>query len=282
MRGALPIARRCKRMSREVVIQPDVISAQIPILLSRRTLSLMGEVINFTNCPLRLDNGDLIQLNEQKSGHLSFPMDILSFQSSERGVIEEETIFAAEGVSLTRSEVGKLHLRTGRADAAILRQMKQNAGRVCGPNIIQEVVKDCPRLNSRACISPNIASRYLSPYSGFSVFLDICYPKEGSGRKFPHLAVVDAFSRFLICVSIESLFPTVVIASFGRNWMAFLGRPRFLMKDGGPGTRSKEREAFGSIYDMAMVINPPGSVNQMGVIERHLGILKIGIEEIRH
>ena len=62
--------------------------------------------------------------------------------------------------------------------------------------------------------------------------------------------------------------------------MAFLGRPRFLMKDGGPGTRSKEWESFGAIYDIVMVINPPWSVNQMGMIERHLGTLQIGIEKI--
>ena len=62
--------------------------------------------------------------------------------------------------------------------------------------------------------------------------------------------------------------------------MAFLVRHRFLMKDGGAGARSKEWGAFGSIYDIVMVINLPGSVNQMGAIERHLGILKIGIEKI--
>ena len=35
------------------------------------------------------------------------------------------------------------------------------------------------------------------------------------------------------------------------------------------------------MYDIVMVINPPGSVNQMGMIERHLGILKIGLGKVR-
>ena len=63
--------------------------------------------------------------------------------------------------------------------------------------------------------------------------------------------------------------------------MGLLGRPRFLMKDRGPGTRSKEWEAFASVYDIVMILSPPGSVNQMGMIERHLGILKIGLEKVK-
>ena len=128
----------------------------------------------------------------------------------------------------------KLHRHTGHAEASILGQMIRTAGRVCDAKIIQDVVKNCPCVNSRAVISPNIDNRYLSIYPGFSVFLDICSPREGTGRKFPHLAVIDAFPRFLICVPIDSLRPVSVIASFGRNWMSFLGHPRFLMKDGAP------------------------------------------------
>ena len=217
MRGTLPITMRCKRMVREAAMQLDVINAQIPILLPRRTLPLMGEVINFTNCSLRLGNGDLIQLDEQKSGRMSLALDISPFQSTGGNLIGEATIFAAEAVSLTRSEIEKLHRHTGHADASILRQMIQNAGRIFGPDAIHEVIKNCPCVNSRARISPNIANRYLSHYPGFSAFLDIWYPKEGSGRKFPHLAVIDAVSRFLICVPIVSLAPTVAISSFGRN-----------------------------------------------------------------
>ena len=114
------------------------------------------------------------------------------------------------------------------------------------------------------------------------MFFDIRYPKEGSGRKFPHLAVNDSFSRFLICVPVECLGPSAVIACSERIWMAFLGRPRFLIKDGG-GARSKEWESFGAIYiyDIVMFINSPVSVNQMEMIERHLEILKVGIEKIR-
>ena len=115
----------------------------------------------------------------------------------------------------------------------MLRQMIRNAGRLRDFEIIQYVVKKCSCFNSRARISPNIANRYLSPsVSGVLGVLDICYPKEGSGHKFPHLAVIDSCYRFLICVPVESLVPTAVIACFELRWMAFLGRPRFLIKEG--------------------------------------------------
>ena len=128
-------------MVRDVVIHLDAISDRIPILLSRRTLPLMGAVLNFTNCPIRLANGDLIQPNEQKSGHKSLPVDILPFQSSGKHLVGEEAIIAAEGGLLARAEIKKLHLHTGHDDAPILRQMIQNAGRVCSPDTIQEVIK---------------------------------------------------------------------------------------------------------------------------------------------
>ena len=83
MRGKLPVLRLGKKVMREVAVQLDELDAGIPILLSRRTLSLVGAVINFTNCPLTLENGDLAQLEEKSSGHMSLPLNILSIQSNE-------------------------------------------------------------------------------------------------------------------------------------------------------------------------------------------------------
>ena len=280
LHGTLPIIRKGEATTRQVTIQLDVIQTSIPILISRRTLSLMGAVIDFAECTLRLSNGDITQLCEQKTGHLLLSLDVKSFQPCMTENREREEVFVSDSNAMTKPEVGKLHRHTGHAEAGILAQMIRTAGRTCDPQVIQEVVKECPCVNSRATISPNIAGRYLSPYPGFSVFLDICYPREGTGHRYPHLGIIDSFSRFLIVIPLQSLRPEEVIASFERHWMTFLGSPRFLMKDGGPGTRSKAWEEFASVYDIVMVINPPGSVNQMGMIERHLGILKVGLEKV--
>ena len=74
--GTLPILRQGERTAREVAIKLDVIQAPIPILISRKALSLMGDLVDFADCSLRLSNGDLAQLSEQNSGHLLLPIDI--------------------------------------------------------------------------------------------------------------------------------------------------------------------------------------------------------------
>ena len=59
------------------------------------------------------------------------------------------------------------------------------------------------------------------------------------------------------------------------------GMPNFSLNDGRHGTVSDEWQAFGSVLDIVMVVNPVRSPSQMRTIERHVGLLKSGIQKIQ-
>ena len=59
-----------------------------------------------------------------------------------------------------------------------------------------------------------------------------------------------------------------------------MGRPKFLLKDGGPGTIGTIWDEYSSIYDVCSVANPTKTPSQMGLVERSVGVIKFGLDRI--
>ena len=121
----------------------------------------------------------------------------------------------------------------------------------------------------------------LSPTPGEQCFPDIYYPIEGSGHQHPFLIMVCAMTRFTVSVPIPSMRAEVAIKAFGKHWMMFAGRPRFLIRDSGPGTIAGVWADFCAVWGITLITNPVNTPAQMGMVERSVAIIKMGMRRIK-
>ena len=75
-----------------------------------------------------------------------------------------------------------------------------------------------------------------------------------------------------------SIKPIDAVTSFEIFRMHWLGRPRFLIRDAGPGLVGNDWNAYARIHDITLLRNPTRTPNQMGILERHVALLKVAIE----
>ena len=88
---------------------------------------------------------------------------------------------------------------------------------------------------------------------------------------------MDSFSRLIICVQVPSLFPQEIVDAFNRRRVAFMGIPRYVIRDGGPCLAVRSRGRFADAFNLALVKSPTKEPAQMGAIERHVGLLEISL-----
>ena len=274
------VERADKRSEVEVGFLCDVVDTDIPVLISREALVRMHATLCFTSNRLYLSSG-FIQLLMTPSGHLGLPAKFKSTPTI--SIVDKEWIFAAssnEAKLLTRAEVKKIHIQLGHAQWKQLADVFRTAGYQANDALIQSVVVECGCSCARAKSHVSLVNAHFSPYPGYAVYLDIVYLQPNTGHKFPYLLILDSFSRFLVCVPSTSIRATELLQIFDTFWMHFLGRPRFMIRDGGPGLIGNAWTAYGKTYNVTMVCSPTGQPTQMGAIERHVSLLKTAIERI--
>ena len=148
--------------------------------------------------------------------------------------------------------------------------MFRTAGYRANEDFIQTVITECGRIASLIRSHVSVANAHFPPYPGYAVYLDVVYLKPSTGHQFPFLLIFDSFSRFIVCVPSKSLKSTEMLSLFGIFWMQFLGRPRYMIRDGGPVLIGNAWAAYGAIYNVAMVCSHTNQPSQMGAIERDM------------
>ena len=187
----------------------------------------------------------------------------------------------SDNLGMVKTELFKLHVHLGHAPAPQIIAMLTLSKRTFSEKVIEDMIRECVCTSSVASNFKAVANTHTSPFPGYCVFIDVIYPEPMSGHSLPFLTVVGAFSRFAICPALRNLKPEHLIGVCEKRWVSFLRTPRFLVKDGGPGTAAGCWGQFAIIHNIAMVVNPTNAPCQMGRIERHVGILKIGLGRIQ-
>ena len=144
----------------------------------------------------------------------------------------------------------------------------------------QKFVSACPCWNDRAGVSKSLANTHLSIFPGFSIFIDISCLREKTRHDRPCLTAMDSFSRFTTCAQIHSIRPEQLIDTMGRRWVAFVGIPRYAIRGGCPGFVGSARNTFSSVFNVTLMTSPPREAEQMGALERHVGLLGTAISSI--
>ena len=264
-----------------VELAAELVDASIPFLLSREALAKMSANICFKKQTMCIHKMGSIQLSENHAGHLILPFDIASSSCRIYAVDEEDVFPAVSTTDLSVEELKKLHYHLGHATLpSMLNTLKASKKSFRQDDLLQ-VFRECTCSNSRPRISSSVAHSHRAPFPGYLIYIDIVYLQPGTGHDFPYLFVIDGFSRFVSCILAESLMPDHLIILLHRYWIYWLGVPKFICRDGGPGTRGRPWNKFAQTFGVCLITSPTGEPSQMGALERHVALLKVGIERIR-
>ena len=242
----------------------------------------MRDSLSFWAHKLTVSELGALQLITTTSGHLT-----LSAKIEEEGDQKQMDIrmcFPAKDKVvkvLAASEIMKIHIQLWHCQARQLIATLETSGyRIQRENITSIIKKcGCGPIKSRSYVS--VANSHISPYPGYALFLDVIYLRPDTGHQHPYLLILDTFSRFLVCVPSNSIKNHELIRLFEVQWVFFLGLPKFIVRDGGPGLIGGAWTAYGKLRCIALVCNPTNTPSQMGALERHVALLKLALVKIR-
>ena len=183
-------------------------------------------------------------------------------------------------VELSEVQLKKLHIHLGHAPYSCMVDTLRASGRNFDSAVLKRLIDERPCFNSRSQVGSSAATVHKAPFPGYAVFFDIVYLKERIRRDFPFFFVLGGFSRFIVCPPAKSIRPVRLVEIFMRQWVFFFGFPLFLIRDGGPGTFSAEWNSFDNTHCVCLATSPPECSSQMGALERHVGLVKLGISRI--
>ena len=277
IRGFLDLETKAGFKRTPICVKCDVVEASIPVLISRLTLVRMSATIRFDTNTLIIGSSGTVKLSVSKSGHLILPLCVDSGKDTlfDHGLVECYPVQTKPVMDLI--DLVKIHKQLGHVHERQLAHVLRQAGYDVNPVELKKLIDKCGCRDSRVRSYSSIANAHLAPYPGYAVFVDIVYLRK-TGHKDPYVMMIDSFSRFLVCVPTPSIKPRDIIRIFEIFWMHWLGRPRFLIRDSGPGLVGNDWNDYARIHDISLICNPTDTPSQMGALERHVGLLKTAID----
>ena len=270
--------------SHRILLRCDIVEAEIPILLSRAALVKMKVSISFDENKLMVGKAGSVRLSTTTSGHICLPAEYLPDELVRTR--EEEWCFPMDSEDKkkrmrTDAELLKIQTQLGHAPSRRMISLMNNGGFLVGEELADAIISKCGCASLRMKTHASVANAHLSPYPGYAIFIDVIYAQQHTGHAFPHLFMMDSFSRFMVCVAAKNIKTKVLVMLFEIHWVGFLGRPRFMIRDGGPGLIGAERLSYGEVHGITLVCNPTNNSYQMGSLERHVGLFKEAVGRVK-
>ena len=155
-------------------------------------MKMMDASINFRNLKMDLPGVKAAQLNIGETGHLQLPM-----RGPELRVCATQTesnwtrIGDGEPKSISSMrETIRAHRHLGHASEASMEKIVRLSGRVVDSSLLKNIIEECGCIEIRPMGHVSSANQHLARYPGHSVFVDICYPLEETGHRFPPHIVI--------------------------------------------------------------------------------------------
>ena len=134
---------------------------------------------------------------------------------------------------MATDELRKLNIHTGHSSLEVMMNMIGHAGRNASRQPLGKLIHDCTCDCVRPKIGTSLVQTNFAPYPGHSIVLDIAYLRPKSRHDFPYLTIIDSFSRFLTGAELRTIQPQTVIRALELRWIAYFGKHRTILKDGG-------------------------------------------------
>ena len=247
----------CVLAGKEVTLETDIVSSDIPLLLSLK--SLKGAHVKLD---LEQDEAEIfgtkVPLNFTSSGHYCVPVDKAC----------ETPVEYVNSVDLDYKSVEKLHKQFVHPPKKKLITLIKDAG-AWKENLIEDIDKiyqSCQTCKQYAKTPARpVVSMPMAKGFNEKVAMDLKVWKDGKYI----LHMVDMFSRLSVSVFVQSKQPKEIVDKVMKHWVAVWGLMKYVMFDNGGEFSNSEMREVTSILNVEVYTTPAESPWSNGLCERN-------------
>ena len=238
----------------------DVVSSDLPLLMSKAALKKAGAVIDTNNDSL-LIFGKKVKLKTTSSGHYILPLlppgDLVS------------TAFISEHENdiLTSKELRKLHIQFGHCSLNSLSKLLKCANAKFVIEDVQRVIGECEVCKKTALPRRKpIVSLPLASEPNEVIAMDL----HQLDTNLWYLHIICLFSRFSVAVAIRSKKAEVIIGGLVNSWISIFGPPsKSILTDNGGEFANEQLATFAEAFSFSLMTTAAYSPFSNGLCERH-------------
>ena len=260
-----------------IVIDTDVVEADIPLLLSKANMKTMGMRIDFAEDTMSWRNGDISGLRVTSTGHYAVPINKSENFRDDKSYIKH--VFYNCDTNEVRRKALKLHKQFAHPKAEKLIRLIKEAG-IKDDKLEEEVRKideTCETCVKYQRSPPRpIVSMPMARNFNDVVSMDL---KTWGSKYF--LVMVDLATRYCSACVISSKSPSVIIDGVMRYWVAMLGTPKKILTDNGGEFNNDEFRSMGENFNIDVMCTAAESPWSNGTCERLNAVLKANVLKIR-
>ena len=246
----------------KVKIKTDVVSSDIPLLLSKTAMKKAHMKLDLVNDTAEI-LGKNVSLNCTSSGHYCVPIS------------QEEMAYATDLSLISDKErtqvLRKLHCQFGHASQDKLIGLLKDA-QVWDSTYnksLQEVIEQCEHCKCFSRTPPR--SKVALPLA--KCFNDVVCVDLKHWSKGHILHIIDMWSRYSVSVFVRSKQPKEIVDKIMAKWISIFGVMNGLMSDNGGEFTGDELKEVASILDVKLYTTAGYSPHQNGLCERVHGVI---------
>ena len=235
----------------------EVVPGSLPLLISLKTMSDIGFLINFSSSQLFLGKTEII-MHKTPTGHLTVDL-----------VPKTEEVSFLASKEIDQKELRKLHRQFGHCS-----NLLKNAGYDVGKLsvILEEIVKKCEICDhfGRSKSNPVVSLPLASDFNEV-VALDLHQLESKPGLWYLH--VIDVFTRYSEAMLIQDKRAETVVMAFNSIWVLRHGPPKKLLTDNGTEFVNETFLAWSGHFNVEMMSTAAEAPWSNGCCERHNQVL---------
>ena len=265
----------CKLAGRKVMLETDVVEADIPCLLSKAALKRAGTVLKLETDQAEIF-GRTIDLESTSSGHYALPI-------KDVGENQDEVLIAELGEDYERKEklVVKIHKQFAHPSRRNMEQLLKDSR-----NMDDDVTKILDKIYSKCVICLQFASTRPRPCVGMPMGKDFndCVAMDLKIYQKQNLIIlylIDVFTRYTFASIIKDKKADTIIDVVVKNWvLGPFGPPRkFLADNGGEFANEKYRDMCENL-NVEVLKTGAESPFQNGLCERNHAVVDGMLEKL--
>lgn len=264
-----------------------IADANVRLLASRPTLSPLQSSIDFLKNELTIPTGKITPMEISDHGPLSFvwgpkPITADAAITLGRNVFpaastnaEDDVADPEEKTRLTESSPNKMNLLMAHCDLNSIRRLCRMGNMTYEDDLSQTWMNKRPCNRRDRIPQLPVVSKHIPSFPAKVLCMDISPPVETSTKESPALVTICPLTRYVACKFLRNLRLLTVIAVALSWWISVFGYPELILVDKGAPFAGNGWFDFTNAYSITTPQAPKEAANQIGVCERHSGLLKL-------
>ena len=249
----------------QVMIETDVVSEHIPLLMSKESLKKAKAEINFQDDSMEI-LGQHLKLIESQTGHYMLPLTRTKATLESRDEFAKVTLIAKNELT-TRQKAIKLHRQFAHPTSDKLLKLLRNSG-----NEDKDLEEEIARITKNCKVCQEFKKPPPRPVVGLPMAtrFNECVAMDLKVFKNIYLLhVIDHATRLSACAPILNKRPETIIKELFKIWIGVYGIPqRFLSDNGGEFSNESFRELCEKV-NITVHTTAAESPWSNGLCERH-------------